>query len=79
MLMESGTRCHRVTLPKRDLELELEPKRLKSEQEPKLTSETNDPEESDESDSDESSEFIKDYKRCEYEDKVYREKSRKLM
>ncbi|WJX64112.1 hypothetical protein P8452_48932 [Trifolium repens] len=47
MLMESASRCDRVTLLKRDrdlepeLELEPEQKRLKSEQEPKLTSETN--------------------------------------
>jgi hypothetical protein len=45
MLMESASRCDRVTLLKRDrdLEPELEPeqKRVKSEQEPELTSETN--------------------------------------
>jgi hypothetical protein len=86
MLMESGTCCHRVTLPKRDLEpepeplkSEPEPKLLISEQEPKLTSETNDPEESDESYSNKAHfEFIKDYRRRQAADKAYLEKSRKL-
>ncbi|WJX58827.1 hypothetical protein P8452_44240 [Trifolium repens] len=68
MLMESATRCDRVTLLKR----------VKSEQEPKLTSD------SDESDSDEShsvkyrGDFFEKYKAREEADKVYREKCRGL-